>query len=223
MEFKNYFISFFFILTFSISNATEALRWSEISALHPTQSAVGELAVEDKMKFFKTLSGSEFNKYLRKNPVPVVVGPNHQLYMTDHHHLAKALQELKMDKVFISVSEDFSDLNELQFWNKMMDLNLVYLYDEKGYEIMPSDLPDQVTAMKDDIYRSLSYFVREQGGYEKSEIPFAEFTWADYFRARISLYDLNTQWQVSLKRALNMAHCSDASSLPGYVRGICGR
>jgi len=39
--------------------------------------------------------------------------------------------------------------------------------------------------MKFDPYRSLAWIMREHHGYLKSNAPFSEFRWADFFRKRV--------------------------------------
>jgi hypothetical protein len=212
---------FFTFITSGFANAEQVLRKSLISVLHPTQSAVGELAVEDKKQSLKDLSDSKLEKYLDNNPVPVVIGPDRILYMTDHHHLALALQGLKYQSILIEIVADLSGYDEIQFWNKMIEKNWVYLIDENGVQITPQELPFNVNDMKDDIYRSLSYFVREKDGYKKTDIPFAEFAWAEFFRTRISKEDLEKKWDKTLKKAIDLSHCPEANKLPGFTHGIC--
>jgi hypothetical protein len=57
-----------------------------------------------------------------------------------------------------------------------------------GGPICPKDIAEHVKDLKNDPYRSLSWYVRKRYGYAKSpEQPFAEFLWAEFFRHRILL------------------------------------
>ena len=57
-----------------------------------------------------------------------------------------------------------------------------------------------LTELKDDPYRSLAYFVRKKGGYDKTKINLAEFYLAAFYKKFITLRELKLNWEVALKK-----------------------
>ena len=188
-----------------------------IEDLHPTQFAVGQRAVEQKVEKISQLSNSELSSYLMKNPAPLVIGPGQQRYITDKHHLASALLRLGIKKMRAQVTEDWSNLRADQFWVKMNANQLVYLFDENGVgPRTPEALPSHIELMKDDPYRSLSGMARDQGCYDKGVAPYAEFAWAQFFRTRVPVGTTDSDFDTALDHALELCHSPAASALPGY-------
>ncbi|MBI3555530.1 MAG: chromosome partitioning protein ParB, partial [Deltaproteobacteria bacterium] len=112
-----------------------------------------------------------------------------------------------------------ADLDKAAFWDKMAKKSWVYPYDESGRGPRPvSDLPHTVDQMTDDPYRSLAGEVRSAGGYQKSEVPFTEFIWANFFRTRIPAKELNSDFDQAVKDGVKLAHTSAAKALPGYTK-----
>ena len=72
----------------------------KLSDLHPTQASVGMAEVRIKAEKLKDeiqhRSESGFLKYLLRHnkKEPVIIGPGGIFYITDHHHLARALYEV---------------------------------------------------------------------------------------------------------------------------------
>ena len=54
--------------------------------LRPTQFAVGMLEIDEKIKEISTYSKKELKAYIEENIVPVVRGPDNELYVVDEHH-----------------------------------------------------------------------------------------------------------------------------------------
>ncbi|HEY3782221.1 MAG TPA: ParB-like protein [Fimbriimonadaceae bacterium] len=52
---------------------------ASILELYPTQLALGLYEVNAKIKEFKAMSSNELRDYLKKNPVPFVLGPKNRL------------------------------------------------------------------------------------------------------------------------------------------------
>jgi hypothetical protein len=190
-----------------------------VSILHPTQSSVGMKEVDMRVAKLRQFSPEKLQKYLRKKIAPIVIGPGGIPYLLDHHHLARALILSRASNVmFAEVKENWSKLSEPEFWAKMKAQNWVYLRDETGKPISnPKYLPASIAAMRDDPYRSLSWLVREQGGYRETDDPYAEFQWADFFRARIQLANDTNALNQATAQAVKLAHSPDAHNLPGYV------
>ena len=91
----------------------------------------------------------------------------------------------------------------------------VYTVNAKG-EVFFSDIPNKITDLKDDPYRSLSGALRRSGGYAKDTTPFAEFTWADFLRRRIKAKLVETDFDAALAKSLKLAQCDLARHLPGW-------
>lgn len=166
--------------TLIISQSPEQVR---IEDLRPTQAVVGYLEVKRKIKEHEKDSKAELERYRIEKTVPVVRGPDKNLYMIDHHHSTLALYELGVKKVYVNVIADLSHLPNMEsFWNEMKSRHWCYLKDEKGRELKPSDLPKKLWKLRDDPYRALAGMVRDMGGFSKTGKPFEEFVWADKFR-----------------------------------------
>ncbi len=104
----------------------------------------------------------------------------------------------------------------------MKKAGLMHLYDEKGQPATIADLPEKLTDMKDDPYRSLAWFVREAKGYDKIETLYVEFAWANYFRKSASASTLSTTTsRKPSEEALILAKDPAAENLPGYKKPAC--
>lgn len=207
-------LTLFFVLS---AQAEEELILESALNLKPTQAYVGMKSVEIKTKFFEKVDKEERHKYLKENPVPVIKGPNGEFFLVDHHHMSRSLLESDHRKLYIQVLYDWSDLSVSDFWEKMDSRGYAYLLNSAGQKISYLDLPVSVTMLQDDPFRSLAYFARKQGAYEKSPIPFAEFQWAAFYRTQFTAQDLETNWDETLKKALELSLTKEASNLPGYL------
>ncbi|KNC84328.1 hypothetical protein SARC_03452 [Sphaeroforma arctica JP610] len=64
---------------------------------HPTQLAVGKAAALCHRRQFENMSSKQLKKYIRKNLVPVFVGYNQRLYISDKHHMSYALHQANLE------------------------------------------------------------------------------------------------------------------------------
>jgi hypothetical protein len=197
------------------------MQMMSIKDLHPTQIAVGYQQVKVKKEKLASLKHTELKKYLKAHPVPVVKGHG-GYFMIDHHHLCLAAHKLGIKEVYTDMHANLSHLSEVDFWKMMQDLNYIWLYDEQGTPIPFSDLPQHlppcVEGLKNDPYRSLAGLVRNQGGYDKVDIPYSEFIWAIYFR-RSHLVLLQNAVHIPeeiVTQALQLCKDGLAIGLPGY-------
>jgi hypothetical protein len=194
--------------------------WTDLRDLHPTQYSVGKIEVERKEEKIDDMSDKERKQFLIDNPIPTVRGYDGDLYLIDHHHLASAILEAGFDHAYVKViPPDLTKLNEPDFWKEMERLKYVYLRDDDGKVISYKDLPRKLKDLKDDKYRSLAGAVREAGGYQKVNVPFTEFLWAEFFRQRIDFDNSEKGIKKVLDDALKLAHSQEASQLPGYTAG----
>jgi hypothetical protein len=196
-------------------------KYQPTLCLKPTQFAVGIVEVEYKVAEMRKLKKSKLQKLIDDTPIPVVLSPWKELCVVDHHHFLFACWHAEIREVKIKLIEDFSKskLSYVEFWKRMAEMKYAYLMDQFGEGPRdPLYLPSDVRGMADDPYRSLAWIVRKEGGYEKSEVTFSEFAWADFFRAKKLLI---LQGRNGLKEAAHegvvLARSSGAKALPGFI------
>ena len=192
------------------------LQLIPIASLRPTQITVGMHEVEEKRKHWRDLSAKKKAKVLGNHMIPVVKGADKTYYVIDHHHLARALHEEGVKEVQISVVADLSMLGRKSFWVVMDDRRWVHPYDENGERQHFSKIPEKVSKLKDDPYRSVAGQLRRAGGYAKDTTPFSEFLWADFLRDRISEKTIKRDFSKAMVEALEFAKGHDAIYLPGW-------
>ncbi|KAB8044382.1 ParB/Srx family N-terminal domain-containing protein [Janthinobacterium aquaticum] len=125
----------------------------------------------------------------------VVIGPNGTLYLTDGHHTFSAFWDADRGqnhqlKVWVKVTDNFSNLNEYDFWAQMKKANKVWLKDGANKAIATSQLPASIglKSLGNDPYRALVYFTRDAGYVVPSTATeFLEFYWADWLRKQGSI------------------------------------
>src|SRR5260370_4126466 len=64
-----------------------------IMELRPTQMTLGMHEVEQKRKVWRAYDAKKLERVLASHMVPVIIGPGKTPYLTDHHHLARALHD----------------------------------------------------------------------------------------------------------------------------------
>lgn len=187
-----------------------------ILSLRPTQMTVGTREVTEKRKRWREHKDKKRAQLLGKHMIPVVVGPDKKNYVIDHHHLAKALHEEGEKDVLVSVVADLTMVDRKAFWVVLDNHRWVYPYDAKGERRDYSDLPKDVTGLKDDPFRSLAGELRRAGGFAKDTTPFSEFLWADFLRRRISRKTVDGDFDKVIEQALSLGKSKDAIYLPGW-------
>lgn len=190
----------------------------DILSLRPAQFSVGLKEVDLALENLRSLSAKKLQKEIAKKPALVVLGPQQSLFVVDRNHFARELLSLNVSQMQALVIDDASNLNWDDFWTYVKAHNEVYLYDEKGYgPLSPDLLPKNILALSDDPYRSLAVMARDQNCYDKSSVLFADFQWAQFFRARISMTGLSdADYQQALSKALQLCHSQEAANLPGF-------
>ncbi len=188
-----------------------------LSQIMPTQITVGMRQVKSKQKFLRKLAQNpeRLAKFLFEHPIPIVKGPEGKSYAIDHHHLGCALVREKFKTAIIVVVADYSALSKNDFWRTMEEMQYVHLYDEKGRKRSFKSIPEKLSDLKDDPYRSLAGFARRKGAFEKVHTPFSEFRWADYFRKNIPQKNVARDFEKALENAANLARKPEAYDLPG--------
>jgi hypothetical protein len=186
--------------------------------LYPTQLALGLYEVDEKVAHLKKVSSADAERYIREHPVPIVLGPRGRRYLVDHHHLVRACWEVGIGEVVGELRGDLSELDMDRFWARLTELHWSHLYDQFGHGPHPyTNLPSTVRGLGDDPFRSLAWAVREAGGYTKSEEPFCEFQWANYFRKFLGTHPVVDDFEKALQEAMTLTKRPEASNLPGYV------
>jgi hypothetical protein len=192
-----------------------------ILCLKPTQFSVGVLEVEHKVLEAQRLSKKKLTKLVRKTPVPIIVAPWGDLFVSDHHHFIFMCWHLKVRKLRVEIVKDYSrsKLSYRQFWRRMVEDHCAHLYDQFGDG--PREalyLPHDIRGLADDPYRSLAWMARKEGAYENSREQFAEFKWADFFRRkRLLARQGRSGFVPAVKEAWTLARSKGASQLPGYI------
>lgn len=200
----------------------------EVSQLRPTQITVGMITVQEKQREIskKKKDPTELNSFLKKKYEPVVIGPRENFYIVDHHHLARALWEEKIATTYASIIANYSNLDQVEFWKVMNEQNWIFPFDENGNGPLSwENIPKNISDLRDDPYRSLATRVRDEGGYKKTKILYAEAQWANFFRKRIRIQnsdsgqgqDFEGNFETAVEQALVLAHSSEAKDLPGYI------
>lgn len=194
------------------------LSLAVVDLLHPAQVALGYREVQYRIQQFKAMTPDELDAYLLEHFLPVVIAPDHLPYVVDHHHRARAIQMTGLrETVYIKVWENCKDWTEAAFWQLMQEKAWVYLYDKDGQLVEPSALPAGLAELQDDKYRSLAWGVLQVGGYAKSEVPFQEFLWGNYFRQHLTFENTEEGFQQAIHEALRLCRSPEASNLPGYI------
>jgi hypothetical protein len=187
-----------------------------IMELRPTQMTLGMHEVEQKQKAWRAYDAKKLERFLASHMVPVIIGPGKAPYLTDHHHLARALHDNGVKSVFTTPIADLHQLDEDAFWTVLDFHAWTHPYDGKGRRRPYSDLPKTIDRLKDDPYRSLAGELRRLGGFAKDSTPFSEFLWADFLRRRIKDKAIQKDFDSSLTIAMKLAKTDDASYLPGF-------
>jgi hypothetical protein len=153
-----------------------------ILSLRPTQMTVGLREVKEKRtRWREHKSEKKRAELLGKHMIPVVLGPDAQHYVVDHHHLARALHDEGVENVLVTVIGDLTMVEREAFWTVMDHKRWAYPYDAKGERRAFKDLPKSVSGLKDDPFSSLAAELRRIGGFAKDITPFSEFLWANFF------------------------------------------
>jgi hypothetical protein len=132
----------------------------------------------------------------------------------------------------VNVIGDMSNhTDKRSFWNAMVQKNWAYPYDEYGRRIdIVQNVPTNVTQLKNDPYRSLSYVAAGYGAFAKDAgIPFVDFVWSNYYRNVTDLNELKEKGygdaktelkalEHIFKDSLKASHDSAAKNLPGYLK-----
>ena len=189
---------------------------AQIRKLRPTQITIGFIEVGVKRKELESLSKHQQRDFLAEHMIPAVFGPDERIYITDHHHLARAALEAGIDTGFFLIEADIAQLELTAFWRAMGEKRWAHPIDEQGHRQPFTSIPAHLEELRDDVYRSVAGFVRRAGGYDKTPTAFAEFLWADFFRHRIVVGPTHEDFKRAVDEASALARSAAARDLPGY-------
>ena len=194
-----------------------ALERARLARLRPTQFSVGRAEVELKSSEWKKLKKRQREHAIQSHVFPAVLGPGHEFYIVDHHHLGIALIEQEVRDVWVTKLDDMSWLDPQTFWRTLEFRAWAHLYDHRGRRRPYTEMPQKLTKLQDDPYRSLAGLVRLAGGYAKDQAPFSEFLWADFFRPRVPVRLINQRQSQAIRAGVKLAHSKEARYLPGWI------
>jgi hypothetical protein len=194
-----------------------ALVRAKLARLRPTQFSVGYAEVELKASEWKKLKKKQREQSIQSHVFPAVLGPGHEFYIVDHHHLGIALIEQEVKEVWVTNLDDMSWLDPQTFWRTLEFRAWAHLYDNRGRRRPYTEMPQKLTRLLDDPYRSLAGLVRLAGGYAKDQAPFSEFLWADFFRPRIAARQIRQRPAQAVRAGTKLAHSKEARYLPGWI------
>jgi hypothetical protein len=190
-----------------------------IAELHPTQITVGMREVMAKRKHWRREGKKNKKKaaeFLGKHMIPVILGPKERHYVIDHHHLARALHDEGVEHVLVTVVANLSKLDRDAFWVVLDNRSWLHPFDEDGRRRPYKEIPNSVTDLVDDPFRSLAGELRRAGGFAKDTTPFSEFLWADFLRRRLNRKAVDADFAHAMETALQLAKSEDADYLPGW-------
>ncbi len=145
-----------------------------------------------------------------------MLGPERAHYIIDHHHLGIALLESGEREVWLAELDDLSWLELPVFWRTMEFRSWTHPYDQRGRRRSYDEMPERLTQLKNDPYRSLAGMVRRAGGFAKEQAAFAEFLWADFFRPQVDAELISAQPRRATRAGVKLAQSSRARYLPGW-------
>ena len=186
--------------------------------LKPTQFALGLREVARKVAKLKAMGHDERHEYLHARPVPVVLSAKKHWHIVDHHHHARACWEIGVAELPVEVVADLSHLGAPEFWRAMHESRWVHLLDQFGLgPHEPHLLPEDIRGLADDPYRSLAWALRHAGAYEKSDLAFSEFKWADFLRKEVAVEPGDEGFARALTAARAVARSKKCAHLPGFI------
>lgn len=193
----------------------------DLRDLHPTQFGLAfeELKErQNKIKEKQEKGSKKLLDYLERHVGEVMIGPMNTYFLMDGHHLGRAMQLAGEEEMLVRVVANGSRLTFEEFFEDLIQKKRFWPYDENGKgPLSPASLPNRLEDLKRDEYRDLSWKVQKQGGYRKTNIPFAQFLWSFALREVVSLSTIRNFPDRALKKAMEFARSDQARGLPGYI------
>ena len=187
-----------------------------IADLHPTQMTIGMREVAIKRERWREMDVERRARFLDRRCVPGVMGPDSRFYITDRHHLAHALYHEGVAHVPVTIVANLSSLRREVFWSLLERCGWTHPFDDVGRRHRYDDIPNSISNLMDDPFRSLAGEVKRKGGYSKHKAPFSEFRWADFLRAKIDRKVVEADFDGAVLLAMGLALSSETAALPGW-------
>jgi hypothetical protein len=185
--------------------------------LRPTQLTLGLAEVASRAAKIAKQTPQERDEGLARKAIPYVRGPGNNIFMVDHHHLARALWSLNIREAVLGDElADWSNLDIKPFWRQMEANGFCWPIDADGNRRPYSAIPHHVGELTDNVWRSLARRVRGKA-FENLDTPFQEFIWGDYFRTFMSRRLVELQFDLAAELATDLAHLPEAEDLPGFI------
>ena len=163
----------------------------KIITLRPTQPEIGKYEIHLKRKkYAKKLKGADhYQQKLEamkvESTAPVIIGPDGNYYLLDHHHTALTLHEMGEKEMYVKVESNWTSLGKGQsmekrmvlFWKQLEERNLCYLKSAEGVMMDPlsAAFPKNLLECGDNKLRSLVYLLIKDGTIVKTGIKYDEF------------------------------------------------
>jgi len=175
--------------------------------------------VRSRLRDFGAENARERRSYLGSKPVPLVRSADGSVWMVDRHHRLRALIEIEPGATaFGYVVLELDSPDPQQVLAALHQRGWLYLYDGRGLgPLPPSALPEQLTGLQDDPYRSLVWKLKQEGVLAAAPlIPFHEFRWGAWLRSRPLPPFSSEQLEPALPRARALARSRAAAHLAGW-------
>ena len=186
-----------------------------IENLRPTQMTVGFREAAIKRARLRE-SGLTRRHLAERKRIPVIYGPQKRPYVIDGHHQLLALHGEGVEEVLISIVEDMSALDSDSFWQLLSKKGWTHPFDAEGRRCAFSDMPNSLTSLINDPFRSLSNELKRRGGYTKCSAPFSQCRWADVLRNKIDRSLIDNDFTGTIKIAMKLVARDEFCFLPGW-------
>ncbi|MFM7311919.1 MAG: ParB-like protein [Cyanobium sp.] len=193
-----------------------------IAHLHPTQMCVGLAEVRSRQVDFSQESREKRLRYLRTKPIPLVCLDDREFWMVDRHHRLRGLIEIDPQaEAFGYVALALRGLDRRGVLDHLQSRGWLYLYDGRGLgPLSPMALPEDLTGLQDDPYRSLVWKLKKESLIDPAPlIPFHEFRWGAWLRRRPLPPFSSSELEPALPAARTLVRSNAASHLAGW-RGL---
>jgi hypothetical protein len=189
-----------------------------LATMRPTQMTVGMDYVNAKALITARFKGDELEQFMREHAIKIVVGPDGEPFIVDHHHWARAWHNLGHIDAPVTVVAELRNLERARFWQKMERKGWAHPFDEHGIRRGIDELPLCIGDLADDPYHSLAAFARRAGAYRKPKGAYASFVWADFLRQHVRLAGKDAgAFSLALLQSIRVARSKAATSMPGYI------
>ncbi|MFM7085384.1 MAG: ParB-like protein [Cyanobium sp.] len=190
-----------------------------IARLHPTQMCVGLAEVRSRQVDFSQESRQQRLRYLRSRPIPLVCLDDREFWMMDRHHRLRGLIEIDPEaEAFGYCVLAMRHLDRAAVLQELHRRGWLYLHDGRGLgPLSPMALPDDLTGLQDDPYRSLVWKLKKEGLIDPAPlIPFHEFRWAAWLRRRPLPPFSSSELDPALPSARTLVRSAAAAHLAGW-------